>query len=193
MNTILHEFHDTLYSGYLSEDRKIEKVKKCEWQPSWRKETIEYCHTCDRFQKYNSSKGNEFGLIIHNQEPKYPWKVTCMDCVAALPPSGDKSYNSFSIIVEKYSRNPILLPCHKEDTGKNEYLLLYNRVISHTRLSGTKPAFYTAFNPQADGLAERMIQTLKEMIRKLCAYGLEFKDSDGFTHDWCTTIPELEL
>ncbi|MBW0508759.1 hypothetical protein O181_048474 [Austropuccinia psidii MF-1] len=31
------------------------------------------------------------------------------------------------------------------------------------------------------------------MIRRFCAYGLEFKDSDGFTHDWCTLIPELEL
>ncbi|MBW0558941.1 hypothetical protein O181_098656, partial [Austropuccinia psidii MF-1] len=31
------------------------------------------------------------------------------------------------------------------------------------------------------------------MIRRLCAYGLEFKDSNGFTHDWCTLIPALEL
>ncbi|MBW0557544.1 hypothetical protein O181_097259 [Austropuccinia psidii MF-1] len=31
------------------------------------------------------------------------------------------------------------------------------------------------------------------MIRRLCAYGLEFKDSDGFTHDWCTLLTELEL
>ncbi|MBW0468402.1 hypothetical protein O181_008117 [Austropuccinia psidii MF-1] len=31
------------------------------------------------------------------------------------------------------------------------------------------------------------------MIRRFCAYGVEFKDSDGFTHDWCTLIPELEL
>ncbi|MBW0575305.1 hypothetical protein O181_115020 [Austropuccinia psidii MF-1] len=31
------------------------------------------------------------------------------------------------------------------------------------------------------------------MIRRFCAYGLEFKDSDGFTHDWCTLITALEL
>ncbi|MBW0486375.1 hypothetical protein O181_026090 [Austropuccinia psidii MF-1] len=31
------------------------------------------------------------------------------------------------------------------------------------------------------------------MIRRFCAYGLEFKDSDGLTHDWCTLIPALEL
>ncbi|MBW0511369.1 hypothetical protein O181_051084 [Austropuccinia psidii MF-1] len=38
-----------------------------------------------------------------------------------------------------------------------------------------------------------MIQTLEDMIRIFCAHGLEFKDSDGFTHGWCTLIPELEL
>ncbi|MBW0525231.1 hypothetical protein O181_064946 [Austropuccinia psidii MF-1] len=38
-----------------------------------------------------------------------------------------------------------------------------------------------------------MIQTLEDMIRRSCAYGLEFKDADAFTHDWCTSIPALEL
>ncbi|MBW0558672.1 hypothetical protein O181_098387 [Austropuccinia psidii MF-1] len=37
-----------------------------------------------------------------------------------------------------------------------------------------------------------MIQKLED-IRKFCAYGLEFKYSDGFTYDWCTLIPALEL
>ncbi|MBW0522415.1 hypothetical protein O181_062130 [Austropuccinia psidii MF-1] len=37
------------------------------------------------------------------------------------------------------------------------------------------------------------MQTLEDMIRRLCSYGLERKYSDGFTHDWCTIIPELEL
>ncbi|MBW0518109.1 hypothetical protein O181_057824 [Austropuccinia psidii MF-1] len=31
------------------------------------------------------------------------------------------------------------------------------------------------------------------MIRRFCTYGPEFKDCDGFTHDWCTLIPALEL
>ncbi|MBW0588808.1 hypothetical protein O181_128523 [Austropuccinia psidii MF-1] len=38
-----------------------------------------------------------------------------------------------------------------------------------------------------------MIQTLEDMIRSFCAYGMEFKDSGSFTHDWCTLIPALEL
>ncbi|MBW0551493.1 hypothetical protein O181_091208 [Austropuccinia psidii MF-1] len=38
-----------------------------------------------------------------------------------------------------------------------------------------------------------MIQTLEVMIRRFCAYGMELKDSDGFTHHWCRPIPALEL
>ncbi|MBW0577436.1 hypothetical protein O181_117151, partial [Austropuccinia psidii MF-1] len=38
-----------------------------------------------------------------------------------------------------------------------------------------------------------MIQTLEDMVRAFCSYGLEFKDCDGFTHDWCSLLPELEL
>ncbi|MBW0576877.1 hypothetical protein O181_116592 [Austropuccinia psidii MF-1] len=38
-----------------------------------------------------------------------------------------------------------------------------------------------------------MIQTLEDMVSRFCAYGLEFKYCNGFTHDWCTLLPALEL
>ncbi|MBW0536671.1 hypothetical protein O181_076386 [Austropuccinia psidii MF-1] len=95
-------------------------------------------------------------------------------------------------------------------------LLIQNRVISHTgifkniisdrdpkstsaswnnlhKLLGTKLSFLTAYNPETDGLAERIIQNLEDMIRRFCGSDLEFKDPDGFTHNWCTLIPALEL
>ncbi|MBW0587315.1 hypothetical protein O181_127030 [Austropuccinia psidii MF-1] len=42
-------------------------------------------------------------------------------------------------------------------------------------------------------MVERMIQTLEDLVRIFCAYGLELKDCDGFTHNWCTILPALEL
>ncbi|MBW0564297.1 hypothetical protein O181_104012 [Austropuccinia psidii MF-1] len=139
-----------------------------------------------------------------------------MGWVTALPCGGDKIYNACLVIVERYSKNPIFLPCHKDDIAMKTAILIWNRIISHTgilkniisdrdtnftsalwtnlnKLLGAKLSFSTAYHPQTDGLAERMIQTLKDMIRRFCACGLELKDSDGFTHDWCTLIPALEL
>ncbi|MBW0510949.1 hypothetical protein O181_050664 [Austropuccinia psidii MF-1] len=89
INTTLYECHDRIYSGHLSEDRTLVKVKNCAWWPSWRKETIEYCYTCERFQKENRSTGKKFGLMIHIQEQKSPWKVFHMDFITALHSSGD--------------------------------------------------------------------------------------------------------
>ncbi|MBW0460524.1 hypothetical protein O181_000239 [Austropuccinia psidii MF-1] len=132
INTILHECHENIYSRYLSEDRTLEKVKNCTWWPSWRKETIEYCHTCDRFQNANRSIGKKYGLMIHIQEPKSPGEVVHMYWVTEPHLSGDKSYNAFLVIVERYSNTLIFLPRHKDDTSMDTALLLRSRVIYHT-------------------------------------------------------------
>ncbi|MBW0567045.1 hypothetical protein O181_106760 [Austropuccinia psidii MF-1] len=194
----------------------MESIKTCGWWPSWRKDVIEYCHSCDRHQKANEATGKRFGLMIHIQEPSTPWEVVHMDWVTALPPGGDKSYNACLVIVDRYSKTPMFLPCHKDDTDMDTALLIWNIVISHSGLFkniisdrdpkftsalctnlhkplGLKFSFSTAYHPQTDGLAERMIQTLEDMIRIFCAYCLEVKDSDGFTHDWCTLITALEF
>ncbi|MBW0551020.1 hypothetical protein O181_090735 [Austropuccinia psidii MF-1] len=134
INTILLECHDNIYSGHLSEDRTMERIHTCSWWPSWRKDVIEYCHSCDRCQKANKATGKRFGLMIHIQEPSTPWEVVHMDWVTALPPGGDKSYNACLVIVDRYSKTPIFLPCHKDDTAMDTALLIWNRVISHTGL-----------------------------------------------------------
>ncbi|MBW0593880.1 hypothetical protein O181_133595 [Austropuccinia psidii MF-1] len=57
----------------------------------------------------------------------------------------------------------------------------------------TKLAFSTAYHPQTDGLAERMIQTMEYILRRFCSYGMEYKDHEGYTHDWVTLLPAVRL
>ncbi|MBW0548360.1 hypothetical protein O181_088075 [Austropuccinia psidii MF-1] len=137
-----------------------------------------------------------------------------MDWITSLQPGGDKSYNECLVIVDRYRKTPIFLPHHEDETAMDTALLIWNRVISHAglfkniisdrdskfksalwtnlhKVFGIKLSFSTAYHPQTDWLAERTIQTLEEMIRRFGSYGLKLKDSDGFTHDWCTFIPAL--
>ncbi|MBW0482070.1 hypothetical protein O181_021785 [Austropuccinia psidii MF-1] len=154
--------------------------------------------------------------MIKIQEPSRPLGIFHMDWVTGLPPGGNRSYNAFLVIVDRFTKSPIFLPCHKDNTAMDTALLIWNRVVSwtgiftdimsdrkpkfpsalwtnHHQLFGTKLSFPTTYHPQTDGLAERMIQTLEDMVRTFCAYGLELKGSNGFTNNWCTLLPALEL
>ncbi|MBW0558622.1 hypothetical protein O181_098337 [Austropuccinia psidii MF-1] len=202
INFVLKECHDSPFSGHLSEDRTRDKVKAYIWWPMWQKVVAEYCRTCDRCQKANKSTGKRLGNMMKIQEPSRPWEIVHMYWVTGLPPGGDRSYNACLVIVDKFSKTPIFLPCHKDDTAMDTALLICNTVVSWTgiftniisdrapkftlalwtnlyQLFGTKLSFSTAYHPQTNGLAERMIQTLEDMVRRFCAYGLEFKGCDG--------------
>ncbi|MBW0579456.1 hypothetical protein O181_119171 [Austropuccinia psidii MF-1] len=180
ISTILHECHDSVVSGNLSEDRKLERVKTCSWWPHWRKDVEEYLKTCDRFQKENIATGKKFGIMIQFQEPKSPWVIFNMDWVTALPPRGDRSYNACVVLLDRYRNNPVFLPCQKDEKAMDTDIVICNRVISHTgifqniisdrdpkftseiwtniqNVFGTKLSFLKAYFPQTYGLLEIMI------------------------------------
>jgi len=139
-----------------------------------------------------------------------------MDFVTGLPPGGSYSYNLLLVVVDRYVKRARFIPNHKDDTAMEVDQLFWNRfradvgipkiIISdrdpkftselwrnlHDML-GTKLAISTAYHPQTDGLAERMIQTLEDMLRRFGSFGLEFKNQDGYTHDLVSLLPALEI
>ncbi|MBW0571234.1 hypothetical protein O181_110949 [Austropuccinia psidii MF-1] len=34
---------------------------------------------------------------------------------------------------------------------------------------------------------------MEEILRRFCAYGVEYKDHEGYTHDWVTLLPAVQL
>ncbi|MBW0478323.1 hypothetical protein O181_018038 [Austropuccinia psidii MF-1] len=139
-----------------------------------------------------------------------------MDLVTGLVPGGKESFNAFLIIVDSFSKSVRCLPCHKEDTAMETALLFWNNIISTSEVLKSiisdrdpkftsefwtnlydflcnKPSFSTAYHPQTDGLAERMIKTIEDIIRRVCAYGMEYKDHEGYTHDWVALLPAVKL
>ncbi|MBW0465736.1 hypothetical protein O181_005451 [Austropuccinia psidii MF-1] len=138
-----------------------------------------------------------------------------MDWVTGLVPGVKENFNSFLVIVDRYSKSVSFLPCHKEDTAMDTALLFWNNIICTCGVPkiiisdrdpkftseiwtnlydilGTELAFSTAYHPQKDGLAERMIQRMEDIIRRFCAYGMEYKDHEGYIHDWVTLPPAVQ-
>ncbi|MBW0461789.1 hypothetical protein O181_001504 [Austropuccinia psidii MF-1] len=139
-----------------------------------------------------------------------------MDWVTGLVPGGKEKFNAFLVILDRYSKSVRCLPCHKKDTAMDKALLFWNNIISTCGVPkviisasdpkfisefwtniydmlGTTLEFSTAYHPQTDGLAARMIQTMEDIVRRFWAYGMEYKDHEGYTYDLVTPLPEIQL
>ncbi|MBW0560938.1 hypothetical protein O181_100653 [Austropuccinia psidii MF-1] len=60
--------------------------------------------------------GKKYGFLQHIEEPKNSWEPINMDLVTGLVPGGKENFNSFLVIVDRYSKSVRCLPFHKEDT-----------------------------------------------------------------------------
>ncbi|MBW0488730.1 hypothetical protein O181_028445 [Austropuccinia psidii MF-1] len=139
-----------------------------------------------------------------------------MDWVTGLVPAGKENYNSCLIIFDSFCQSMRWLPCHKGDTVIDTSVLFFNNIISTCGVPkiiisdrdpnflsefwtnlydmlGTKLSFSKAYHPQTDGLAERIIQKMEDILRRFCAYGMDYKDHEGYTHDWVTLLPTVKL
>ncbi|MBW0570644.1 hypothetical protein O181_110359 [Austropuccinia psidii MF-1] len=96
----------------------------------WQNNVAEYFNTCDRCQKANKSTGKRLGNMIKIQKPSRTWEIVQMDLVTGLPPGGDRSYYACLVIVDRFSKTPIFLPCHKDEPAMDTALLIWNRIIS---------------------------------------------------------------
>ncbi|MBW0497834.1 hypothetical protein O181_037549 [Austropuccinia psidii MF-1] len=94
---------------------------------------VERCYrvlkTCDRCQKANKSTGKRLGNMIKIQEPSRLWEIVHMYWLTGLLPGGDRSYNACVEIVDRLSKTPIFLPCHKDDTAIDTAPLIWNREV----------------------------------------------------------------
>ncbi|MBW0487330.1 hypothetical protein O181_027045 [Austropuccinia psidii MF-1] len=161
----------------------------------WQKDVEEYCKTCDRCQNANKPTGKRIGNMIKIQEPRKHWEIVHIYWVTGQPSGVDRSFNECPVIVDRFRKTPIFLPCHNDHTARDTALPICNIVISRTgiltniiserdpkltsalwtnihQLFASKLSFSTVYHPQIDGQSEIMIQNLKDMIRIFCAYGL---------------------
>ncbi|MBW0483309.1 hypothetical protein O181_023024 [Austropuccinia psidii MF-1] len=172
ISLILQEVYDLPYMGHMSEDRTQERVESTAWWPKWEQDLGEYINTFERYQKANTKHGKKYGLLQNIEEPKHPRETINMGWVTGLVPGSKENFNGFLVIADS-ERDPKFT--------SQFWTKLFDML-------GTKLTFYTAYHPKTDGLAERMIQTMEDIVRIFCAYGIEYKDHEGYTHDCITLI-----
>ncbi|MBW0472021.1 hypothetical protein O181_011736 [Austropuccinia psidii MF-1] len=65
--------------------------------------------------------------MIQIQEPKSPQEID-------LPPGGERSFNACLVLVDRYRKTPMFLPCHTYYTALDTAIMIWNKAISHNGL-----------------------------------------------------------
>ncbi|MBW0551225.1 hypothetical protein O181_090940 [Austropuccinia psidii MF-1] len=133
-----------------------------------------------------------------------------MDWVTGLVPGGKENFNAFLVIVNRYSKSVSFLSCLKKDTAVDSALLFWHNIISTCGVPkniisdrdpkftsevwtnlydmlGTKLGFSTAYHPQIHGLADGMIQTWEDVLRRFSvqiAYNTSQHSTTGKSPSW---------
>ncbi|MBW0461658.1 hypothetical protein O181_001373 [Austropuccinia psidii MF-1] len=165
------------------------------------------------------AKQKEWGRIwaaSTHRRTQIPWETSNRDWVTGVFLVSKESFNAFLVIVDRYGKSLRCLPCHTKHTAMDTALLFFNNIISTCEVPkiiisdrdpkftsefwtnlydmlGTTLSFSTAYHPQTDVLAERMINKMEEIIRRFCAYCMEYKDHQGYTSDFLTLLPAVQL
>ncbi|MBW0575333.1 hypothetical protein O181_115048 [Austropuccinia psidii MF-1] len=110
-----------------------------------------------------------------------------MDLVTELYSEGKENDNYFPVRVDSLRTSFICIPWHKEYTTMDTALLFWNNIIATCGVPkiiisdrdpkftsefltnlydmlGNRLAFHKAYQPQKDGLVQRMIQTMEEIL-----------------------------
>ncbi|MBW0536328.1 hypothetical protein O181_076043 [Austropuccinia psidii MF-1] len=79
---------------------------------------------------------------------------------------------------------PKIIISDRDPKFTSDFLTNLNDII------GTKLPFSTVYHPQTEGLTERMIQKMEDIIKIFCAYGMDNRYHEGYTHDQVTLLPK---
>ncbi|GKB87819.1 hypothetical protein Tco_0960091 [Tanacetum coccineum] len=184
---IMHESHKSNYSIHPGSDKMYLDLKKMYWWPNMKAEIATYVSKCLTCAKVKAECQKPFGLLVQPVISIWKWKNITIDFVTKLPKTST-GQDTIWIIVDRLTKSAHFLPM-KETDSKEKLTRLYlkelvsrhgvpvsiisdrdSKFTSHfwqslNKALGAQMDMSTAYHPQTDGQSERIIQTLKDMLR----------------------------
>lgn len=191
--------------GHLGNDKTNAYLRRWFWWPSMAKEVERFCASCATCQTTKASNQKPQGLLHNLPIPVRPWQSISMDFVGPFPES--EGFDYLWVIVCRMTAATHLVPIRTTTTA-SELAWLFLRDITRlhgvpesivsdrdpkftskfwrefVRLIGTKLLMSTAFHPQTDGMSERTIRTVTQILRAMVR-----PDQT----DWVKKVPMVEF
>jgi transposase InsO family protein len=166
----------------------------------------DYVRSCNKCQA-NKASPKPYGPHQALPIPPYRWHTVTIDFAGPFVPSGEGSWDMVLIVVDKLTKRTHFIPSKEADKATDTARRFFDGVVrlhgtpsiivsdrdsKFTSLFwatlferfGTRLAMSSANHPQSDGQTERMVRTLKEMLRS----SITLKQTD-----WTDKLAALEF
>lgn len=178
---IIREARTSLISGHFSVSKTIAQLQRfCYWKKMH--ETVSrYVRGCTMCAK-SKPRIRKLGVYNPLLVPSHPWESVSMDFVGGLP-KFRKGHDCLYVIVDRFSKMCILIPCNRHITAEQIANLFFQHVWVHFRLPtsivfdrdsqfvgkfwsslwelmDTRLKKSTNFHPQTDGQTEVVNRTM---------------------------------
>ena len=183
VDVMIAEIHNKVLGGHLGVKKTTEKLKARWFRVGWSDAVKKYIRTCDVCQRVKTS-GKRSRALMKSIRPILPLELLTTDIAGPLPTStGGHTHvlvvcDHFTKFVQIYAlkdtQASTIAHCLVEfmlkfgicdsilsDQGKNYQSLLLEAVYE---LLDVKQLRTTPYHPECDGLSERFIQTMKQML-----------------------------
>ena len=201
---MVREAHGGALAGHFALNKTIDILKEHFYWPKMGGDVHKVISSCSICHKAESQFHQ--GLYTRLPVPVQPWDDVSMDFIVALPRT-QRGKNAIMVVVDRFSKMPHFIPCHKTDDATHIVELYFREVIrlhgvpksivsdrdskclSHFwrslwRLLGTKLLFSTAHHLQTDGQMEVTNRTLTTLLRSLVSKSLK---------DWDLKLPHAKF
>ena len=194
--SLLGTLHDAPLSGHLGRNKTLRVIQERFWWPSLTDDVRRYVQSCIVCQERKGDVNKRWAPLHPSAPCDAPWERVAMDIVS-LPPSHGYSY--VLVVVDYFSKWVEAFPLRTKEASAVANILLNDVFYRHgipmflhsdrgseftakclhelTKLCGIYQTHTPAYRPQADGLVERQIGTLKGMLSK---FQLQYSDWFGY-------------
>jgi transposase InsO family protein len=193
---VIKRYHEDIREGHPGEARTVEKIQRNYYFPGTIRKVRKYIRTCDNCQRNKPIRQKPFGKMRNDKAPSRPWQQLTMDFVD-MPETQDAvnrtKWNQVLVVVDKFSKQTILIPARKDLTAREVYHILWDRIFAifglpETILTdmdkifrskewiqlmedlGIEQLLSTAHHQQTDGQSERKIQEFQAYLRGYLDY-----------------------
>ena len=183
--SLIMDFHDTPVTGHKGVKAMYNGLRKHYIWNGMTEQIQTYIKHCQKCQQSKVSNQKTSGSLIPLPTPSGPWQDVMMD-FTKMPES--LSYNYILVVVDRFSKEVVFVPCTKEETAYSTAELfrdhvwcqhgLPSTVVSDHgsvfasnflgelyKLLGIKGKMFTVFHPQTDGQTEWLNREINQYLR----------------------------